>query len=233
MVDPEATSDPAPWRSRANPPRLRLLLIIALALHAALLLIPVHRSATEPERSRVEVTLASPAPATTVAMPEPAPRVSSRPIPPVTGPLAAAQPKPRRIAAQDQQQPPSPPAVSTAYLLEVARDMRWQQPPVAPHALGTPRITELPANLARPLLPLAPNAFDPYVAPTSTEVVDHWLEPGGAQRVVIRTPSGETYCGRRESWDPLNPLFEPVMMFHGCAGGGRRQAKAPPFQREG
>lgn len=127
-----------------------------------------------------------------------------------------------------------PPALSAAVLFQLARELRWIEPDGPPRVPGEARLSGLPANLARPVLPSTPTRFAAHMLPLEAEVLDHWQEAGGVQRVVIRSTDGDTYCGRREAWDPLNPLFEPVMLFHRCGGGGRRKlTAAPPLRHEG
>jgi len=62
-------------------------------------------------------------------------------------------------------------------------------------------------------------------APSSIDVVDRWFEPGGAQRVVICDPDGNTYCGRQEAVDDLRPWLQMPMMLHPCGGAGKRSGQ--------
>ena len=73
------------------------------------------------------------------------------------------------------------------------------------------------------MLAYIPTVFDELYAPVETEILDQWLKPDGTMMVVMRTPNGQTLCGRKAPWDPANPMFEPVPMFRLCAGGGRRK----------
>jgi hypothetical protein len=66
------------------------------------------------------------------------------------------------------------------------------------------------------------NLFDGMVAPAETELVDRWQAADGSNNMVIRSPNGDTLCGRAEAWDPMRPLLEPLMMFRRCGGGGKR-----------
>ncbi len=89
--------------------------------------------------------------------------------------------------------------------------------------LGVASYRPMPGNLTEPVLPYEPTVFEELYAPIETEVLDQWQDPDGTMRVVIRTRSGHTLCGRMPRWDPTNPLYEPVPMFHSCGGGGRRK----------
>ena len=71
------------------------------------------------------------------------------------------------------------------------------------------------------------NLFNGMVLPTKTEIVDRWLAADGTHNVVLNTPSGDTLCGRAQAWTPMNPLFEPIMTFWKCGGGGKRAFKMP------
>ena len=54
----------------------------------------------------------------------------------------------------------------------------------------------------------------------------------GAVRFELQLPSKWcahchcSMCRRAEAWNPMNPLFEPVMMFRSC-GGGRPSFEMP------
>jgi hypothetical protein len=66
------------------------------------------------------------------------------------------------------------------------------------------------------------NLFEGMVAPAETELIDRWQAADGSNNVVLKTPNGDTLCGRAEAWDPMRPLMEPLMMFRSCGGGGKR-----------
>ena len=65
------------------------------------------------------------------------------------------------------------------------------------------------------------------MAPAETQVIDRWLAAVGSHNVVVETSSGNTYCGRATAWNPMNPLFEPVMQYRPCGGGGKRTFTMP------
>ena len=66
------------------------------------------------------------------------------------------------------------------------------------------------------------NTFDGMMAPVETELVDRWQASDGSSNVVINTPNGDTFCGRAEAWNPMQPLVEHLTMFRSCGGGGKR-----------
>lgn len=63
--------------------------------------------------------------------------------------------------------------------------------------------------------------------PERIEIVDRWLAADGSHNVLLRIPGGEILCGRAQPWDPLRPLFEPVMMYRQCGRGGMRTFDMP------
>lgn len=115
--------------------------------------------------------------------------------------------------------------LTTEDLREQARklDLPPQTKPV--RRLGVNYARPLPDHLSKPVLPWEPTIFDELYAPVTTEILDQWQQADGTMMVVMRTPSGHTLCGRKAPWDPANPLYEPVPMFHKCAGGGRRKRR--------
>lgn len=132
---------------------------------------------------------------------------------------AALTPAPAGLPVEPQQEPV--PDLVRAELLEAVARMDWGEPEKS-QGLARETHSETLQRLARPVLPGQSNAFDGMTAPSEVEIMDRWLEPGGAQRVVIRTPDGKTYCGRQEAMDAMRPWLTMPMMFHGCGGGGKR-----------
>ena len=121
------------------------------------------------------------------------------------------------------------PEVTTALLLEQARELEWKAPDQPARTPGLAYIPDLPPNLARPVLPMTPNRFDSYVLSGEQEILDQWMEPGGTINAVVKLPNGDTLCGRMAPWSMMDPLVEPVAMYRPCGGGGKRAARASPF----
>ena len=132
--------------------------------------------------------------------------------------------------AEDDPEPnvsPAPPAISAARLIDAARHFKWpQNEEKRQRQLGIPHLPALPENW-RPGISHDDNLFDGMTLPGKTEVLDRWLAADGSHNVVIETPGGHTFCGRRQVWDPMNPLLEQDMMVRPCAGGGKRQFQMP------
>lgn len=229
------------FRFRHARPDLRMVLVLAVALHAALLLIPSRQPApmAPPQSVTVDVRFepapfAQPEPITESIPPEPLPltEIPAEAMPETT----LAEPSQATQAADSAEQAPpqsARPPPSTAYLLETARTMDWQLETPSLRIPGVPFIPDLPQNLTRPIMPLAPNAFDGYVLPTQAEVMDQWIDASGVINAVIKTPTGEILCGSIRPWDPMDPLVEHVAMYRTCGGGGKRKAStgaAFPFR---
>ena len=186
---------------------------LAVLIHVLLLAIPIQRAARSLQSPAIEIRLLT-RPAEPTEFPEvtvPAPNRFSMP--------AAIPPAGTR---QGSVETPDPgPTLSTALLLEQARRLQVPAPGAAPAVPGRHHGPPPPAWSRRLLEPATP-LFNEELLPSEPEIMDRWQEPGGMKRVVMRLPSGQTLCGRVESWDPMNPLVEPIAMFHLCAGGGRR-----------
>jgi hypothetical protein len=94
------------------------------------------------------------------------------------------------------------------------------------YRLGAPRSTELPANWqphvgAEALAPLD-NTFNGMTVPEAVEIVDRWVAIDGSHNVIVETPAGLRLCGRARAWDPMRPMIEPLMQFSVCGGDGAR-----------
>jgi len=206
-------------------------LAIAIMLHGSLFLIPFKQLPSKQRHPQV-VTLSllappvqkpvfvepqDPVPPPEISTPEPARKQE------LTEPLAdLSEPEPELEVPLE---PPDP--VSTARLVDSASRLKW---PVPKHEeqrrLGVHQPQEIPPNW-RPSIRLDDNLFDGMTVPAETEVVDEWLASDGTHNVVINTPGGETLCGRKQAWDPMNPMIEHLMMFTSCGGGGKRTFKMP------
>jgi hypothetical protein len=224
------------WTYASDKPVLRPLLLLAVILHALLLLIPSREFERTPARPALNVTIDRPALPVSAppARPEQPVRVEPEPpraeIPEPAQPLAIAPPQtpPPRTEPAPRPRPSTP--VTTALLLEQARQQDLDRTVPITRIPGVPDVPDLPHNLSRRVLPLAFNAFDDYVISGEQEILDQWMEPGGVINAVVKLPNGEVVCGRAEPWDEMNPLYEPVAMYRSCGGGGRRTAAArSPF----
>lgn len=198
-------------------------LAIAILLHALLMLLPLQRATPPPPPD-------APRPLTVTferAEPPP-PVVRTGPEPPAAAApgLAAMQPAVdgRADAPQAPSAPPAPAAMprpSTASLLDfAARRGAGLSAPTSTLELGVFTPQAGPGEHgSRKVIDVGRPAGSRTAA--ATAVVDRWLAADGSHNVLVTTPSGETYCGRAEAWDPMEPLYEPVMMFRDCGSGGR------------
>jgi hypothetical protein len=211
--------------------RLAGWLLVAIAAHALLLLVP---SRPDPQSGgslpNLAVSLLRPPPLqATPALPPP-----ELPTDPVREQLPGS-PAPQRTANPPAPPEPTaePPRPSAAYLLDLAGRREWRLPePAATRSLGEFFPTPPPSNWQTGRA-LEPNRFDGMVAPAEVEVVDRWLAADGSHNVVITAPDGETYCGRAEAWNPMNPMLEHIMMWRPCGGGGARTFDMPhPYRSE-
>lgn len=199
-----------------------VIFLLALTLHLALLLVPLHRNKGRPAVETgpvIEVALASPA-ARVIREPMAEHRASPKAIDGKAIPANQDEVKqapdkaPVEVTAQ-----PDAAALRRALPGQVAGFVRGGVPESNSSSLRRLHPSWNP-SWSTPVLEDLETAFSPYFAPAEAVMLDQWQEPGGARRVVMRLPSGDSVCGRAEPWDPLNPLVEPVPMFHRCA---RRQ----------
>jgi hypothetical protein len=206
-------------------------LLAAVLIHALILTIPIRL--TDTPRDRPEHVAFALQPRGRPPAPEPQQKQAAVKTPSRTGPVMPGQ-KPELSVQQQEAAPlerelPPPPAsvLSLARLLDSVSVIKWELPAErASRQLGvfTPR--PVPENW-RPRILVEDNRFDDAVLPTKTLIIDRWLAADGSHNVVIETPTGRTLCGRAEAWNPMNPLFEPIMMFRPCGGGGERSFKMP------
>jgi hypothetical protein len=195
---------------------------IAVVIHLALLLVPL-RKALEIERPAVLeleiITMTKPA-VDVEELPERLDEVSENEPPEQEPPRQLAQPLP---ALEELPEPTPEPAVTTTVLHQQVQELEIPEVKTPARKLGIAYVPPLPANLSKPVMEYEPTVFDELYAPIETEVLDQWQAADGSTMVVMRTPTGDTLCGRRAQWDPMNPLFEPVAMYSRCGGGGRRK----------
>ena len=206
-------------------------LVIALLAHGLLFLIPVEQPTVQESDSQpLSVFLKHRERVDAVSVPVPD-RSSPESIPkPVPAPRAAAPQAEADTSDEDARIAQSPRAapriITTARLVDSASRIEWKSaeseyfrnlgapPPQAATGERKGWLTE-------------ENLFDGMVAPGETEVLDRWLAADGSRNLVVETPSGDTYCGRATAWNPMNPLFEPVMQYRPCGGGGKRSFTMP------
>jgi len=197
-------------------PRFRRFLAMAVLLHAAVLLAPVLRWMENRNPATVLEVRLQPSQPQPVRILPPA-RIAIAGPPSVTpGPAVVAGP----ALPQPPAEPPRPPVGS---LLDQVARMDWSRPEPAIVPVGRPVESAFYARFRRPVLERRRTLFDHRQAPRAAEVLDRWLEPGGTQRVVVNTPSGETLCGRQAAVDVFRPWLQMPMLFHRCGGGGERR----------
>lgn len=206
-------------------------LLIAVAAHAVLLFWPVSRHDREPlADNAMPLVLRLVQPTSSPARPAPEPEPAHREAPPPAP--ASAVDAPAAVTSTVPDEPPEPVedrgetgAVtnwSAARLLQSIRNGRLEpfSPAVPARPLGGLRgmtETDVPALRRRGNRAAHPG------------VVDRWLAADGSHNVMVELPGGDLLCGRAESWDPLRPLVEPVMMFRSC--GHRPTFTVPPDLR--
>ena len=226
--------EPLQWRYDSQGKVLRAVALLAVLLHALMLLIPAKKPAPMPIQRSVAVDVRFESPARDEALPtppvEPAPQPVPQPVPmPESLPESLPESSPSAPSLVAEPVLETRPEVTTALLLEQARELVWKAPDQPARTPGLAYIPDLPPNLARPVLPMTPNRFDSYVLSGEQEILDQWMEPGGTINAVVKLPNGDTLCGRMAPWSMMDPLVEPVAMYRPCGGGGKRAARASPF----
>ena len=217
---------------RSSDLRLAACLLLAVLLHALLLLLPAQRAKQPVESLRQlsvslqrAVSLPVSPPVMQESEPAPLPKEAPRPRPPA-GPAQKQTASPE-VTESPPGAPEHPAELSTARLLDLAGRREWTiDSPGENRRLGEFQPQPLPRNW-QPGIPREANLFDDMAVPQRVEIVDRWLADDGSHNVVVNTPSGETYCGRAAAWSPTNPLFEPIMMWRPCGGGGKRTFRMP------
>ncbi len=216
-----------------------LWLALAVFLHALIFLIPVQQPAPEHESPALSIALLrasriapalrepveAPAPPQDIVLPEKGAVVTPEAA------LADDIPADRGEKTRVDERVKPELITTTARLIDSARQFKWTLPDqkqTLQLGIFTPR--DLPANW-RPNLFMEENRFDGMTLPKRTEIIDRWLGADGSHNVVVNTPTGHTFCGRAETWNPMSPLVEHVMMFRPCGGGGERSFKMPERYR--
>jgi len=135
--------------------------------------------------------------------------------------------RPATLTRTEADETTAAPTLTTAYMLDQARDtpLDGSEPRVG-RQLGVPDPNRPPdrwrSETALEPLPATASPFAKMGDSRQIEIVDRWLAADGSHNVVVNLPNGQTICGRAESWNPLQPLVEPLMMFRACGGGGQR-----------
>lgn len=222
-------------------------LILALVLHALLLLVPVEQLPTGSLGESTRLVLRPVSERPTSAPPTPAqirpttpvstPKANPSPLTPATD-INEVTPEPAPAEPTDTEQ--SAVAVSAAGLVSVRDTVTKRVPlaaqnPAAQLRLGAPRPFTRPENWqpgagAEALAPFE-NVFNGKTVPVDLDVVDRWLAADGSQNVVVETPNGLRLCGRANAWDPARPLVEHVMRWQVCGGDYARPFKFRPRGR--
>lgn len=218
-------------------------LLLALGLHALLLLIPSSELPQRPLSPPAELvlrlmSLPVPSPVT----PEPVREESIEDEPEAIEPdaLPEAQPEVTDAVAEPEESfeaPRSRMPVSAARLMGLKDGVTERVPAPADSGsrsldLGAPRPFERPHNWhsgagAEALAPFD-NTFNGKTVPGEAVIVDRWLAADGSHNVIVETPNGLRMCGRAQALDPTRPLIEPVMMWHICGGDGARPFEFRP-----
>ncbi len=206
-------------------------LLLALFVHASLLLIPLQRPRLA---ANVNSTLAVRLlPIAHVAFRHDGAEAEFAPVPAQvpareSPQIATAGPRPEIPPPHHPvDEKPAFRALTTAGLLDTARTMRLDRVRAGgARPLGVHVHQDLPPNW-RPgagarALQAGDGLFTGMGVPAEVEIVDRWLAADGSHNVVLNLPNGQTVCGRAEAWNPLQALVEHVMMFRTCGGGGER-----------
>lgn len=201
--------------------RLTRWLVLAVLLHAGLLLVPARdgtRHANPLPPLRIALTTAEPArlDRTSAADPQPAAVAEPETALPDTLPVLQAPPVAGEQPASESSREPDTPSLSAARLFELDGRREWRLDPFAgQRRLGVFTPHALPENW-RSGIPYRTDPSGGRAAPERVEIVDRWLAADGSHNVMVEMPSGERLCGRAEAWNPMQPLVEPIMMFRSC-----------------
>jgi hypothetical protein len=233
-----------------QPAEARLLrwLGLAVLLHAVLLLVPLGEPGPGVRTMEaLSISLTTPVPdEPDRADPEP----PETPIPePRTQaaetPASAPSPEPAEIPIEPADPPQATPPkhrsapsseLSAARLIELAKQREWSLPGTSTDRKLGVFVPRPPPDNWRSGKYWGASRFDGRSLPTDVEILDRWQAADGSHNVLVETPGGELLCGRAESWDPMRPLVENVMMFRTCGPGTRtfdwpdhyRASPAPP-----
>ncbi len=211
-------------------------LAMAVAVHAALLLLPLNawKAAQLEPAERLTINLQALAKA---ADPKPDPPSVVQSLETSTPPLRPEVKYPAADIALEEIPPPQPELpvktentidespielLNARQLHQLARQAELVTPKQeSTRRLGSAKGYQPPANWNR-------NAGAAFFAdfedrshivtlPDEAEIVDRWQADDGSHNVIVNLPSGEALCGRAAAFNPMQPLVEPVMMFKLCS----------------
>ena len=212
-------------------------LLLALALHAPLMLVTIERgvdSSRTPHLPVLEVSLLQrtvPPDVPERNAPWPKAMAPDRAEPTASASTAAST---VRVPAPTRPDPPetprkaetaaAAPTFSTATLLHAARAMRHDD-----ERMQETQPLGLVQRGSRPVATGDNTSFARVAAgvhlPAVPTIRDRWLAGDGSHQVMVALPNGDIVCGRAEAWDPMRPLIEHVMLFRTC---GREQTFTMP-----
>lgn len=209
-------------------------LALALVLHLGLVLIPIVKNVTPSRIPTLDVRLIQnpsiliqpeTAPAPIAPEPTPQPRRDttddmSRDEPP---PGSTNPPTSEPVAEAFNDPPETPSTPNRQQIIESLKGLKLNPQPAAKPRYGRATESEHYRAMSKPILPLGQTLFSDYQLPSETEIIDRWQNPDGTQQVVLRAPNGLTLCGRQQPVDPFRPWTQMPMLFHPCAGGGKRR----------
>lgn len=206
-----------------------LWLILAIAFHAFLLLIPAfQKDLNETNSTPLSITLLTPRLADSPFIEEVVPERTALEMDESSTTLQSKQPVPEtesldRSEDQAEHEPPqSTVTLTTARLLDKANELDWAlQDTAGTRQLGVFVPQALPDNWKTGKL-TGDFIFNPMVLSGKTKIVDRWLEADGSHSVIVNTSGGHTLCGRALPWDPMRPMMEPIMQFRLCGGSENR-----------
>lgn len=209
---------------------LAAFFLLAVSLHLALLCLPISRSDSRPQvtSTPLNIFLAPAVQKHFIPVPNEIP-VETRPADKQLSPGASADKPAPEFARTGQHdntaeadRKDTAVAPTTARLLLQAAELKLPKVLTPSLTLGVYAPRTLPTHLSKPVLAAEETLFAAVWLPAQQQVLDQWQDPDGGIRAVMRLPNGQTVCGSQHPWDPLNPLFQPVAMYHECGGGGRR-----------
>ncbi len=206
---------------------LAAALIAAVALHAIFLAIRLVQPTPATPVVRLKIRIQAPAAEPEVPIPHtdttPADDIATadsvtRPAKPNTDP--PTRPSPVLPAKPVPLPEPADKLPNSRVLMQAARAQARKQAPQAsaPQAvrLGQVRPSSPPPNWTRDHSFTQETPFVSVWLPQNAVILDRWRNPDGSHQVIVKTPSGNTYCGKAAAYDPLEPLVEPVMLFKSC-----------------
>ena len=199
-----------------------LWLFLALLLHLLLLIVPFNQPPKPPEVAEtisvvmdiqskqqlysepVERDLPPP-----IEQPSSSQEEQSQPAPLATREVEQSEPEPSVVERPST-------SVTAAQLLLGVSELKFE-PPASDEKrqLGDAESVELPANWL-PTLKLEDNLFTGKTGSGKAEIMDQWKSTDGAYNVIVKTPSGKTFCGHAPPQQRISSLEEPVVVWRSC-----------------